>query len=302
MAPQKSILVFGATGKQGGALIKQLLDSQSDPQFKILALTRNTTSAKATDLASKPNVSLVEGDLNDCEAIFKKTVPVWGVFSVQVPFGERGASVETEEKQGKALVDAAIANGVQHFVYTSVDRGGVKSDDDPTDVPHFISKYRIEKHLIEKAASRNMGWTILRPTTFFENLTPSFMGKVMVTMFQSLDNKKLQWISCKDIGHFAAEAFRNPEKYNQKSIALAGEDMTMAEAKEIFEGEIGYPLPTTFSFIGTAVKYLVGDIGKMITWFEKAGYAADIDDLRKQHPGLLNFSHWLREESAFKKP
>jgi len=300
MASQKSILVFGATGKQGGALINQLLDSQSDPQFKILALTRNTTSAKAKDLASKPNVSGVEGDLNDCDAIFKQTGPVWGVFSVQVPFGERGASVETEEKQGKALVDAAIANGVHHFVYTSVDRGGAKSDDDPTDVPHFISKYRIEKYLIEKAASSNMGWTILRPTAFFENLTPGFMGKVMVTMFESLGDKKLQWISCRDIGHFAAEAFKNPEKYNQKSIALAGEDMSMAEAKETFEKEIGYPLPTTFSFIATAVKYMVGDIGKMVTWFEKAGYAADINDLRKQHPGLLNFSQWLREESAFK--
>ncbi|MCJ1289155.1 hypothetical protein MMC34_000687 [Xylographa carneopallida] len=299
MASQKSILVFGATGKQGGALIKQLLDSQPDPPFKILALTRNTTSAKARDLASKPNVSLVEGDLNDCEAIFKKTGPVWGVFSVQVPFGERGASVETEEKQGKALVDAAVANGVHHFVYTSVDRGGAKSDEDPTDVPHFISKYRIEKYLIEKAASSHMGWIILRPTTFFENLTPGFMGKLMVTMFQSLGDKKLQWISCKDIGYFAAEAFKDPEKYNQKSIALAGEDMSMADAKQIFEKEIGYPLPSTFSFVGTAVKYLVGDLGKMVTWFEKAGYAADIDDLRKQHPGLLNFRQWLQEESAF---
>jgi uncharacterized protein YbjT (DUF2867 family) len=55
-----------------------------------------------------------------------------------------GASVESEERQGKALVDAAIKNNVKNFVYSSVDRGGPRSDNDATNVPHFASKYRVE--------------------------------------------------------------------------------------------------------------------------------------------------------------
>jgi hypothetical protein len=66
-------------------------------------------------------------------------------------------------------VDGALEHEVKHFVYTSVDRGGdEKSYDNPTDIPHFISKYRIEHHLVDKAGDK-MGWTILRPVAFTDN-------------------------------------------------------------------------------------------------------------------------------------
>jgi len=96
----------------------------------------------------------------------------------------KGASVESEEKQGKALVDGALANNVKCFVYSSVDRGGSKSYETPTPIPHFISKHRIEHHLVE-AAGDEMEWTILRPTAFMENLTPDFMGKGFATVRES---------------------------------------------------------------------------------------------------------------------
>jgi uncharacterized protein YbjT (DUF2867 family) len=300
MASTKSILVSGATGKQGGALIKQLLAAQPDPPFQILALTRSTTSAKAQALASEPNVSLVEGNLDDCDAIFTKTGPVWGVFSVQSPIVS-GASVVTEEKQGKALVDAAVANGVQYFVYTSVDRGGPKSDEDPTNIPHFISKFRVEKHLIEKAATANMGWTILRPTAFFDNFTADLVGRVFTAAYRQMGDKKLQFIASTDIGHFAAEAFRHPEENNKQSISLAGDDISFPEAIEIFKEEFGHPMPVAFGIFGILFRYMISDVRKMFTWFETVGYGANVGELRKQHPALLDFRHWLRAESAFKK-
>jgi uncharacterized protein YbjT (DUF2867 family) len=80
----------------------------------------------------------------------------------------KGQTVQTEEAQGKALVDAALKNGVKHFVYTSVDRGGDKSYDNPTYVPHFISKHNIEHHLVDSSKGTDMGWTVLRPTAFLE--------------------------------------------------------------------------------------------------------------------------------------
>jgi len=165
----KVLLITGATGKQGGATIDALLDSPEAQKFTILAVTRNPDSPSAQKLKGR-GVKIVKGDLNDCPAIFEsaKTVeaqPVWGVFSVQVPMG-KGAS---EEAQGKALVDAAVANGVKMFVYSSVDRGGdEKSPDNKTQVPHFISKYNIEKHLVEKAKEAGMNWCILRPVAFMD--------------------------------------------------------------------------------------------------------------------------------------
>lgn len=86
---------------------------------------------------------------------------------LQNPIG-KNASVKKEELQGKALIDGALANNVKHFVYSSVDRGGNDfSYETRTDIPHFISKYHIEHHLVESAKGK-MNWTILRPVTFME--------------------------------------------------------------------------------------------------------------------------------------
>ena len=176
-----------------------------------------------------------------------------------------GASPETEEKQGKALVDAAVANNVSHFVYASVDRGGTeKSDAEATDVPHFVSKYRIEKYLLEKAAGSKQGmtWTILRPTAFFDNLVPGMMGKVFGAVFSTMKKgKKLQYISCRDIGIFAARAFNEPEEWKNQSVSLAGDDLTFEEMNAVFKKEIGTDMPATYQFVGTAVKWGVKEMG-----------------------------------------
>jgi uncharacterized protein YbjT (DUF2867 family) len=82
MAPRK-ILVTGATGKQGGAVVKALLNHPPDFDYVILALTRNVSSPKAKALASNPKVELISGDLDDCDAIFEKAGgkgSIWGVF------------------------------------------------------------------------------------------------------------------------------------------------------------------------------------------------------------------------------
>ena len=100
--PSLKILVVGATGKQGRAVIQAITENPPYPQYEILALTRNATSASAQALAAKPNVQLVIGDLNRCDEIFQKAGgpgAVHGVFNVQV------VSPESEEVQGKALID-----------------------------------------------------------------------------------------------------------------------------------------------------------------------------------------------------
>jgi uncharacterized protein YbjT (DUF2867 family) len=295
----KNLLIIGATGKQGGAVIDAIMaDKQYASQFTIYGVTRDVESVSAKKLVAKyPLVKLVAGDMNDCAAIFKTAgVPIWGVFSVQIPIG-RGASVETEEKQGKDLVDTAIAGGVSHFVQTTVDRHGEHSSENPTNVPHFISKHRIEKHLEEKAKGAKMTYTILRPVFFMQNLANNFQGKLIsATWWAALGpDTKLQLVALQDIGFFGAQAFINPTspEYKNRGISLAGDELSYTEADNLFKEKTGYAMPATFSIFGHLLMWAVKDIGTMFTFFREQGYAADISALKKMNPNLITLSKWL---------
>lgn len=301
MAARK-ILVSGATGKQGGAVVKALLESPPPFPHEILALTRNTSSKSAKALADKPNVSLLQGDLNDCPAIFEKAGgkgSIWGVFSVQLPaFGGKGPK-DQEEQQGNALTDAAVENGVSHFVYSGVDRGGANSDNTPTEIPHFIAKHIVERHLKEKATGTDMSWTILRPVAFFENMTPDMLGRGFGAMWMNMGNTKLQLVATKDIGVFAAMAFADPGKFKNKAITLAGDELTYAEGSDVFYKVHGRALPRSYGFVGNFFQWMIPELGIMFKWFVDAGYGADIAECKSLNPKMLDFEAWLREESKF---
>lgn len=303
---QRTVLVTGATGKQGGALVDQLIADKSP--LNILALTRNVESASAKKLAAKSsNITLIRGDFDDCDAIFSKlpaTHPkVWGVYSIQVAIGGKSTPA-SEERQGKALIDAAIKHGVEMFVYSSVERGGDQvSDTTATAVPHFASKFRIEQYLRAQAEKSGMKWTIFRPVAFYDNITDDFMGKGFGSMWRTgMDkNKPLQFIAVRDIGIMAAKAFEEPEKYAGRAIGLAGDELNFSQAKEIFEKNSGgAPLPDTLSVVGYGLRFIMADLGKMFKFFDNPGYGVKIAEVRKMHPGLRDFATWVREESAWK--
>ena len=314
MATAKPILITGATGKQGGAVLEQLASHPSSSQFVLCAVTRNTSSPASQRISSRyPKVLLVQGDLNDVPELFKsaqstlksagKSTDIWGVYSVQISLGP-GVTVEGEITQGNALIDESVAHGVKHFVYSSVDRGGnTKSFDNETPIPHFQSKFRIEKHLLEKAGSKgeNMGWTILRPVAFMDNLEPGFKTKVFLAALRdTLKGKPLQWVSTDDIGIFAAKAFRDPDSWNARAEALAGDELTLEEMSGCYERVTGSPVPATYGFFGSALMYAVKELNIMITWFATDGYGANISELKKEEPQLCGFERWLRERSGWK--
>ncbi|CAI6094847.1 unnamed protein product [Clonostachys chloroleuca] len=300
----RALLILGATGKQGGSVVQALLAKRAD--FRILAVTRDTESAGAKRLAAKSsNISLVQGNLDDTEAIFQNAnkiakTPIWGVFSVQLPaMNKNGAKIE--EVQGKSLVDSALKHGVEHFVYSSVDRGGDRSIDNPTDIPHFISKHNIEHHLINNAKNTPMSWTILRPVAFMENFQVGFVGKIFATAWRdNVKSRPLQLIATEDIGEFAAQSFLSPNEFNGRSIGLAGDELTYSQLVDVFNKKTGAAPPTTFGFIAKLLLWLSKEMGTMFAFFEREGYGADIKELKKQHPGLKDLGSWL-ENSPYTK-
>ncbi|MCJ1431287.1 hypothetical protein MMC27_000638 [Xylographa pallens] len=298
MSSPRTILITGATGKQGGAVIAALLAAQSSQPMHIIGVTRSKASRGAQSLAQKPNVSLVEGDLDDPTAIFQQTGPVWGVFSVQL-------NTDAEERQGKALIDAAAAHGVGHFVYTSGDRGGpIKSPIDPTTVKNFAAKYNIEKHLEKQAAmsAHGMTYTILRPVTFFDNLTPDIHGKGFARMWQQVGPKKLQMVATKDIGWFGADAFLRPEENRNRAWTLAGDELTQEEADVIFKEVMGTSMGIAPCVVGKGLKFAMKDtLGAMFQWFKDVGYGADVGECRRVHPEMQDYRAWLLESSPYVK-
>ncbi|EKV11573.1 NmrA-like family protein [Penicillium digitatum PHI26] len=295
-----TILVTGATGRQGGSVISNLLAKNAP--FNLLAVTRDIKSTSAKNLAQKsPNITLIQGNLDNPAAIFENvkrqtSTPVWGVFSVQTANPRH----DNERRQGFALVDESIKQGVKYFVYSSVDRGGERSDQNPTQVPHFIFKHEIERHLKEKAKGTDMEWTILRPVAFFENFTPDYVGKVFMTAWQmTLKGKPLQLIATSDIGFFAAAAFLNPEASKNHASSLAGDELTFDEMSTIFKKSTGKNVPTTFRIPVWLMMVAVKELGIMFKWFHDEGYGADIPALKKLNPGSKNFGEWLKEDSQF---
>jgi uncharacterized protein YbjT (DUF2867 family) len=297
----KTLLITGATGNQGGAVIKALISLSIPSPFSIVALTRNTNAQTSKNLLAKyPSINLIQGNLDDPEYIFSRAgAPVWGVFSVQNSM-INGSSNEIEERQAKALVDAAIKHSVKHFVYASVDRHGSRSDTNPTNVPQ------------EKAVEAEgvMTGTILRPTGFMENFCsppfgPAFMGKAFASVWRYAlpVGVPLQLISVVDIGWFGAQAFWrcDSKEYRNRSISLAADELTFEEASKVCKDKLGYALPAMPNIVGWVVLKIIGDIRLMFEFFAKEHLDADIAECRRLHPKMMTFGEWLEAESNFVK-
>src|ERR1700751_4799913 len=132
MTTDRTILITGVTGNQGGAVAHALQGAG----FHLRGLTRKPDSERAAAL-SRQGVDIVKGDLDDETSLRRALTDAWGVFGVQNA-GEAG--VEREEVQGKRLATLAREAGVDHYVYTSVG-----SAHKQTGVPHFDNKWRIEE-------------------------------------------------------------------------------------------------------------------------------------------------------------
>jgi uncharacterized protein YbjT (DUF2867 family) len=280
MANERTILITGVTGHQGGAVARAL----QGRGFRLRGLTRHPDSDRAAALA-RDGVDIVTGDLNDAAALRKALAGAWGVFGVQTPLNE---GVEQEEAQGKRLATLARDAGVEHYVYTSVG-----SADKRTGVPHFDSKWRIEETV---RGLRFPSHVILRPVFFMENLLTSysFQGDTLVSAIRP--TTKVQMIAVDDIGWFGARAFTDAATLNRREIDLAGDVRTMPEAAAI----LGEAFALSIVFVQTPIEQVrqySEDTALMLEWFERVGFSADIGGLEREFGRpLTKLPDWARRQ------
>ena len=281
MAKDRTILITGVTGKQGGAVAQALQGSG----FHLRGLTRKPESERAHALA-RQGVEIVKGDLDDEATLRRALAGAWGVFGVQNA-GEAG--VEREEVQGKRLATLAREAGIEHYVYTSVG-----SAHKQTGVLHFDNKARVEETV---RGLRFPSHVILRPVFFMENLVAPFSLQDSTLAWAIPPGTKLQMIAVDDIGWFGARAFTDAAALNRREIDIAGDVRTMLEAAQILSKALGRPITFTQTPIEQVRQYSK-EMALMLEWFERVGYSADIAGLEREFGRpLTKLPEWARHST-----
>lgn len=260
------VLITGATGKQGGAVARELLARG----FTVRAMTRKTDSPAARALAER-GAQVVQGDLDDAGSLERALAGAWGVWAVQNTWE---AGVEREEEQGKRQATVARQSGVQHYVYTSVGSAHRK-----TGIPHFENKWRVEETV---RSLKFPSHVILRPVFFMENLvSPWFLqGDKLVSALKP--ETVLQMIAVEDIGKFGALAFERADQMNGVELDIAGDELTLPQAASVLGKAMGKPLEYLAIPIAE-VRKNSEDMALMLEWFDRVGYDVRIPALREKY-------------------
>ena len=240
MDKNKLILVAGAAGTQGGAVVDALLAKN----IAVRAIVRNKNSEAAKALAAK-NLEVVEASFDDVESLTKAAKGATGVFSVQM--GSHPGNKGEETQHAKNLVAATKAAGIGQIVHTSVARAGDHENfvgwNDGKWEPLYWEEKAAAINIVKEAGFSY--WTIIKPPLIMENLLPSKSQMMYPTIAQGEiitplnPQVKLDWVSPKDIGRFAAEAFLQPEKFNRREFAIVGDKLSLSEVANVLSAVTG---------------------------------------------------------------
>lgn len=272
------VLVTGATGTQGGAVVRELLSRG----YKVRALTRNPAQPTAQALVSL-GADVVHGDFSDSESLKRAMTGANGVFGVSTWNG----GTDREVMQGRQLIDAAMATSISHFVYTSV--AGADLD---TGLAHFDSKFELEQYL----AASGLAYTIVRPVEFMDNWRWSLDEIRKGNYIEPRDlSSHHQWIAASDIGFFVAEAFDHPSEWIGRAVEIAGDEMKLSELLALFTEVLGRPVEQVQPSWDEFRSMTNDEIADMYHWMERHGYAVDLAALRARYPGLITVRQFLEQ-------
>lgn len=278
---KQPILVFGATGQQGGSVAAALLAAG----WPVRALVRDPASPKAGALRDA-GVELVHGNLADPDSVRAAMSGVYGVFSVQTSSPGGQISDEDEVRYGITVADTAAESGVSHLVYSS----GAGVGDTPTGVGHYDSKMRIEAHIRTLPITA----TIVRPVTFMELLVmPGFGLDEGRFSFFARPDQAMQVLAVDDIGKFVTAIVADSARFGGKTLEIVSDSVTGRDLEASFTEAAGRPIP--YARIPDEVLEANSFLGKLAALVDDGRLAgnADLGSLRGINPAMLTFRSWL---------
>ena len=306
MAEKKVIAVTGATGAQGGGLVRAIL-ADSGGGFAVRAITRDTASEKARKLG-EAGAEVVAADLDDPASVQKAFRGAHGVYCVTFYWAH--FSAEKELVQARTMAEAAGRAGVQHAIWSTLEdtrRFFPLSDDRvPTlegkyKVPHFDAKGEADRFFTDAGVPT----TFLLPSFYWENMIAFGQGpkagpdgKLVLAL--PMGDKKLAGIAAEDIGKCAYGVFKGGKTYVGRRIGVAGDHQTGAEMAAAFTEVLGREVryeaisPETYRGFGFPGAEEMGNMYQFYRDYERECLAMrDLKVSRALNPQLQTFREWL---------
>jgi uncharacterized protein YbjT (DUF2867 family) len=304
MANKKIIAVVGATGAQGGGVVRAAL---AGGEFAVRALTRKPDSDKAQALV-KAGAEVVAADLDDVESLVRALDGAYGAFFV-TNYWELFDPAK-EKQQARNLAEAAKRAGLKHVVWSTLEdtRKQVPLSDDrmPTllgeyKVPHFDAKGEADQYFIDAGVPT----TFLRASFYWDNFVyfgsgPKRGEDGALHLGLPMGDKELAGVAAEDIGGVAYGIFKKGTELVGKTIGVAGEHLTGLQMTEKMSAALGEPVhyspvtPAVFRSFGFPGADDLGNMFQYYQEFEKElGEVRSVEESRRLHPKLLSFDQWL---------
>ena len=304
MSDKKTIAVLGATGSQGGGLVRAILDDPA-ASFAVRALTRNADSDRARELADK-GATVVEADLNNPAGLRHAFSGAHGAYVVTNFFESMSADVE--KAQARAAAHAVKDAEVAHVIWSTLEDtrptlagSGVPQLQGTYTVPHFDAKDEANAYFREL----NVPTTFLRTTFFWEAFThglgPQRRGDGALALTLPIGEGRLAGIASEDIGRTAYGIFRRGAELIGKTISIAGDHLTGQQYAEHFAMALNEPVhyrPMTVEQFRALGLPTSGEFANMFRYYQdaEAEFIGDreLHKVRSLNPQLQSFEQWLR--------
>ena len=310
-ADKKIIAVIGATGAQGGGLVRAILDDKNGP-FAVRAITRDVNSDKAKALA-EAGAEVVAADVDDVKSLTKAFEGAHGAFCVT--FFWAHLKPEKELSQARNMAQAAKNAGVKHVIWSTLEdtRKSIPLSDDR--MPTLMGKYKVP-HFDAKGEADGIFTELGVPTTFlvtsfyWDNFIHFGMGpkkgadgKLAITL--PMGNKKLAGIAAEDIGKTAYAIFDKGAEMIGKTVGIAGGHLTGAQMAKSLSKALGQQVsynavpPATYRAFGFPGADDLGNMFQFNSEFEQdCCDARNISETKSLNPELQTFDRWLSENKS----
>lgn len=284
----KIVTVFGATGAQGGSVVRALTGSE----YKVRAVTRNTGSDNAKKLADQGH-EVISANLDDVDSLKLAFEGAHGAFVVTNYWEHMDGA--KDKQQGINAVDAAKAVGMNHFIYSGLEdvKAAIGKD-----CHHFDSKGHVEAYLKQSG----LPFTSTRMSFYMENLfmmlSPQKTDKGEFMLGIPMEGVPMDLVAVSDVGECIHQILNKREQYLGKCVGLSGDKITIDEAAKTLSKKLGVPMiaaPITTEFFATLPFPGAEENAVMFEFYIKGNPERDVALTRKLNPAAPTFEQWVEK-------